>query len=237
VYKPELAASFLPNHHADQLKTLKEKYFADPTTIPEVVILTPAGMVEERRIEFGAMTDAPADPSVPWAGIRVERLSFRSSQLTATQWKILMGAIGEDDSLYLQVINQILRECREQKRPITVDTIKAGVEASKLPQTDKDRAEIRLRLASEYIADDGPELGSWLKRSRLTIIDLRDEFIQKREALSLAIVLLQLFADTTEADGSPLQKLFVLDEAHKYLTDPHLVEYLTEIIREMPRRS
>lgn len=239
VYKPELAASFLKNNKPDQLASLKNQYGADPAAINEMLILAPKGMVQDRREEFGAITPESNDPHAPWSGIRAEPIAFASDKLTATQWKILMGAIGETDSLYLQVINQILRECRDQKHPITTTTIREGIKARAhlLSKADLDLSEIRLRLAEEYVHDEAPHVASWIKRGRMVIIDLRDEFIQKKEALSLAIVMLQLFSDATDSDGGHLQKLFVLDEAHKYMQDKTLVEYLTEIIREMRHKA
>jgi hypothetical protein len=57
---------------------------------------------------------------------------------------------------------------------------------------------------------------------RLIIVDLRDEFIEKDEALGLFVVLLQIFSEATYEDH-PFNKLVVFDEAHKYIESPDLV--------------
>jgi DNA phosphorothioation-dependent restriction protein DptH len=218
-YKPEMAASLLPNDHAAQRALLKERYGADPAGVAEVLLLAPSDLVATRRAEFPGVTCA--------------RLAFHPSELTAMHWKILMGAVGEDDSLYFQVMNQILRRHREG---VTIERIQADVAASELSRADQDRASVRLRLAADFIDPAAPLIGDYLKRGRLVIVDLRDEYIQKKEALALAIVLLQVFADTTDA-GKPIQKIFTFDEAHKYLRDEFLVDILTETIREMRHKA
>ena len=58
-----------------------------------------------------------------------------------------------------------------------------------------------------------------IRPGRLVIVDLRDEFIEKDEALGLFVVLLQLFADAT-FQGQSFNKLVVFDEAHKYIGNP-----------------
>jgi DNA phosphorothioation-dependent restriction protein DptH len=68
------------------------------------------------------------------------------------------------------------------------------------------------------------------------IVDLRDEFIDKDEALGLFVVLLQLFADATY-DGRQFNKLVVFDEAHKYIDSPDLVAGLVSVVREMRHKG
>jgi hypothetical protein len=218
IYKPEFASSILPNDIAAQVATLKQKYGADPGRVEDCILLAPKDMVAARREEF--------------PGIACFPLAFSSAELQAGHWKILMGAVGEDDSMYFQVMNQILRRHRGDT---TVAKVRADIDTSYLCEADKDKARIRLSLAAEYI-DDDVRVKDYIKPGRLVLVDLRDEYIQKKEALSLLIVLLQLFADTTD-NGKPLQKFVVFDEAHKYMRDPSLVDSLTETIREMRHKS
>ena len=93
----------------------------------------------------------------------------------------------------------------------------------------------RLDLAAEYI-DDNAHLGEVIRPGRLVIVDLRDEFIEKDEALGLFVVLLQLFADVRYA-GESFNKLVVFDEAHKYIESPDLVASLIEVVREMRHKG
>ena len=68
------------------------------------------------------------------------------------------------------------------------------------------------------------------------IVDLRDELIEKDEALGLFVVLLQMFAETTY-QGRRFNKLVVFDEAHKYIDSPDLVAGLVEVVREMRHKG
>ena len=94
---------------------------------------------------------------------------------------------------------------------------------------------MRLDLASEYI-NDATSLTDMVKPGRLIIVDLRDEFIEKDEALGLFVVLLQLFADA-RFEGRSFNKLVVFDEAHKYIESPDLVAGLIEVVREMRHKG
>lgn len=94
---------------------------------------------------------------------------------------------------------------------------------------------MRLDLAANYI-DDAARLCQVIRPGRLVIVDLRDEFIEKDEALGLFVVLLQLFADAT-FNGQQFNKLVVFDEAHKYIDSPDLVAGLVSVVREMRHKG
>ena len=70
-----------------------------------------------------------------------------------------------------------------------------------------------------------------LKPGRLIIVDLRDEFIDKDEALGLFVVMLNIFANAGHDDG--YNKLIVFDEAHKYMDNPDLTSHIVDVIRQM----
>ena len=69
----------------------------------------------------------------------------------------------------------------------------------------------------------------------MIIVDLRDEFIEKDEALGLFVVLMQLFADAQRE--ARFNKLVVFDEAHKYIDSPDLVDGLVSSVREMRHKG
>ena len=217
-YRPEFATAIQPNDQHAQIDQLRSRYQAQPAAVDDCWLLAPADLVAARSREF--------------PGIQVRPLTFAARELQAGHWRILMGALGEEDSLYLQVMNQILKRHRQA---LTVEMIARDIETSQLEAADRDRARVRLALAAQYI-DDTVAVSSYLKPGRLLLVDLRDEFLQKKEALSLLLVLLQLFADRDD-HGRPLQKFCVFDEAHKYLRDPALIDCLTETIREMRHKS
>ena len=99
----------------------------------------------------------------------------------------------------------------------------------------KELAQTRLLFASEYI-DDNIRLQDLIRPGRLIIVDLRDEYIEKDEALGLFVVMLQVFSEATY-QGRPFNKLVVFDEAHKYIENDDLVSGLVEVVRDMRHKG
>jgi DNA helicase HerA-like ATPase len=124
---------------------------------------------------------------------------------------------------------------RKLRNNISLQAIEEGIENSSLSDHLKDTALTRLQFAGEYI-DDKQELQSFIRPGRLIIVDLRDEFIEKDEALGLFLVMLQIFSEATNA-GTPFNKLVVFDEAHKYIDNDDLVAGLVEVVREMRHKG
>lgn len=216
-YKPEFTSMVGANNVEDQVRSLKEVYGAEPKALADVVLLVPANKIEERRAEY--------------PGIKVLPLQFAASELKASHWKFLMGAVG-NQATYIRQIMRIMKSMRDD---ISLEGLRAGIEASSVPDHLKDLAKMRLDLASEYI-NDATSLTEVVKPGRLIVVDLRDEFIEKDEALGLFVVLLQLFADA-RIDGHSFNKLVVFDEAHKYIESPDLVAGLIEVVREMRHKG
>jgi DNA helicase HerA-like ATPase len=118
---------------------------------------------------------------------------------------------------------------------VTIDALRQGIQNSRLSDNPKDLADERLNLAADYISDTSA-ITALVRPGRLIIVDLRDELIEKDEALGLFVVLLQLFAEA-KIDGKPFNKLVVFDEAHKYIDSPDLVAGLVEVVREMRHKG
>jgi DNA helicase HerA-like ATPase len=118
---------------------------------------------------------------------------------------------------------------------LTLSGLRAAVDGAGFTDNLRDLAMMRLDLASTYL-DDSVRISEVIKPGRLVIVDLRDEFIEKDEALGLFVVLLQLFSDATY-EGEFFNKLVVFDEAHKYIQSPDLVEGLIGVVREMRHKG
>ena len=216
-YKPEFTSMALPNAADAEVAALRTQYGAAPTALRDLVILTPAAKVRERRAEY--------------PGIEVMPIAFAAAELNASHWKFLMGAVGSQ-SMYIRQIALIMKRLRGE---LTLEALRRGVQESALSESLKELAGLRLEFAEEYI-DDTYRLTEILRPGRLVIVDLRDEFIDKDEALGLFVVLLQMFADTTY-QGRRFNKLVVFDEAHKYIGSPDLVAGLIEVVREMRHKG
>ncbi|MET7283305.1 hypothetical protein ABZS29_34080 [Kribbella sp. NPDC005582] len=216
-YAPEFTSMIKPNDQDAQLAILRNRYGAEPNALDDVVLLTPAAQVVERRAEF--------------PGVDVQPLLFGSGELQAAHWSFLLGAVG-NQAMYIRQLKQIFRANRAS---LSLDTIRRGVGASTMADNMKDLAFQRLDLAAEYI-DDSVRISDYVRPGRLIIVDLRDEYIEKDESLGLFVVLMQLFAEATDTDGR-FNKLVVFDEAHKYIDSPDLVDVLVESVREMRHKG
>lgn len=216
-YKPEFTSMVHPNSDEGQLRSLRERYGAEPRALEDVALLVPADKLDERRAEY--------------PGIDVHPLKFAANELQASHWRFLMGAVG-NQATYIRQLNRVMKQLRHD---LTLAGLRQGIDGSPLPDHLKDMARMRLDLAAEYI-DDSVCLSDLIHPGRLIIVDLRDEFIEKDEALGLFVVLLQLFADA-KYQGKAFNKLVVFDEAHKYIESPDLVAGLVEVVREMRHKG
>ncbi len=221
-YRPEFTSMVAPNSEAAQVKALKETFGAEPRALSDVLLLAPADKLEERTEEY--------------PGLKVRPLKFGAAELQTSHWRFLMGAVG-NQATYIRQLNRVMKSLRED---LTLERLNQGIEASSLSDHLKGMAKMRLELASEYI-DDSIRLKDEIRPGRLIIVDLRDEFIEKDEALGLFVVLLQLFADAKYRDAQGAErsfnKLVVFDEAHKYIENPDLVTGLVEVVREMRHKG
>ncbi|WP_374499689.1 hypothetical protein [Pseudoxanthomonas sp.] len=221
-YRPEFTSMVAANSEAAQVKSLKETFGAEPRALSDVLLLAPVDKLDERKQEY--------------PGIEVRPLKFGAAELQTSHWRFLMGAVG-NQATYIRQLNRVMKSLRDD---LTLEGLNQGIEGSSLPDHLKGMAKMRLELAAEYI-DDSVRLKDEIRPGRLIIVDLRDEFIEKDEALGLFVVLLQLFADAKYRDAQGAEhsfnKLVVFDEAHKYIESPDLVAGLIEVVREMRHKG
>jgi len=216
-YKPEFTSMNRPNDDVRAIEDLAAEFHAGPAALRDMVLLVPAGKFEARRAEY--------------PDVEVLPLKFASSELQAGHWRFLMGAVG-NQATYIRKLNQVMRSMRDD---LTLAGLRSAIEHAGLPDNLNELANLRLDLAAEYI-DDSARLRDVVRPGRLVIVDLRDEFIEKDEALGLFVVLLQIFGDAT-FEGKNFNKLVVFDEAHKYIGNPDLVDGLVSVVREMRHKG
>jgi hypothetical protein len=216
-YAPEFTSMIRPNSDASQRAALRVHYGAEPACLEDVVLLVPEENIDERKEEF--------------PGIEIRPLAFASSELKISHWRFLMGAIG-NQATYLRQINRIIKENR---RNLTLDAIRRGIDDSELADHLKKQAKSRLELA-EIFVDDTARLRDLVRPGRLIIVDVRSDDIVKDDALGLFVVLMQLFAEA-RGGGESFNKLVVFDEAHKYADNGDLVAGLVSSVREMRHKG
>jgi DNA phosphorothioation-dependent restriction protein DptH len=217
-YKPEFTSMVNANDKESQIRVLQERYGAIPVALKDIVLVVPPGTFEERKAEY--------------SGLTVKPLYFNPSELKSSHWTYLMGVVG-NDSLYIKQVKNILKSLR---KGVDIQTLEAAIQNANMPDNLKDQAMARLELAEEYIKDGADSLGSLIVPGRLVIVDMRDEHIEREEALGLFVVLLQLFSEVNDSTKR-FNKLFVFDEAHKYMGNSELVNGLIEIVREMRHKG
>lgn len=218
-YEPEFTSMILPNDKENELAKLKARYGAEPDKIEDVIILTPKDKIEERKAEY---------PS-----IKVLPIAFNSKELNVQDWMFILGAIG-NDSTYIRQLKAIMKEHRSN---ITIEALAESVEASELlSNSQKALARQKLSFAREYV-DDGFMMRDVLKPGRLIVVDLRDEFIVKDEALGLFVIMLNIFSAVKNLNGLHFNKFIVFDEAHKYMDNKDLTGNIVTAIREMRHKG
>ena len=172
-YRPEFTSMAAPNRSDAEVEALRNRYGASPRGLSDLVVLAPAAKVEERRAEY--------------PDIEVLPIAFAAMELKASHWKFLMGAVGSQ-SMYIRQLTLIMKKLRGK---LTLAALRQGVRDSALSDYLKELALLRLQFAEDYI-DDARRLTDILRPGRLVIVDLRDELIEKDEALGLFVVLLQM---------------------------------------------
>lgn len=220
-YEPEFTSMIYPNDIDRETNLLKEIYGAEPDNIKDVILLCPSRKVEQRKSEF---------PSVD-----VRPISFTPSELNIRDWQFLMNALG-NSSDYINELNMIMEDLEDDGR-FTIENFKKEIEENDLlSKRDKSLALRRIKFASKYVKDDQP-IKDLLKPGRLLIVDLRDEFIHKDQALGLFVIMLNVFSSITDFNGKSFNKFIVFDEAHKYMDNKDLTSNIVSSIREMRHKG
>jgi DNA phosphorothioation-dependent restriction protein DptH len=216
-YEPEFLAAIAPNNKTREVQRLQSEYQAQPAGLRDLILLVPEAKLEQRRQEH---------PS-----IEVQPIKFSSAELGADSWKFLLGAFG-NDSLYVRQLVAIMRRYRDR---LTLGRLRQEIEEAELSPATRRLAEDRIGLAEPYI-DDQANLRNLLKPGRTIIVDLRDEWLEKEDALGLFVVIMKTFSQAKYM-GKDFNKLMVFDEAHKYITESELIGQVVEIIREMRHQA
>jgi len=214
-YRPEYV-SMINKNDGGEVSELEKLYNASPTAIEDVLVLVPQGKLAQRRAEFPNLSIHP--------------ITFDTTELDIEDWKFLMGVVGSD-AMYVKKMNQVIRRTRGN---LNLNVLYDGIASANLSDAQMDLAKTRLEFAAEYIKD-GSFLNAHIRPGRLIIVDLRDELIEKSEALGLFMVMLKIFSNT-RYEGKPFNKMIVFDEAHKYM-ETAFIDDVVSVVREMRHKG
>ncbi len=219
-YRPEYISLRESNDQKSEIETLAG-LDVSPQGIKEAVIVVPPHKIETRRKEY--------------AGFEVHPLQFNPSELGMDDWLNLIGAPkASSKALYIEELKHLLREL-EKKNTLNIRALYQAIEES--PALNKQTQKIltaRLRIAEQYMCENSA-LKQLIKPGRMTLLDLRDKMLERDEAMRLCLILLKVFSDVREG-GRIMNKLIILDEAHKYLRSGFASE-IEEVVSEAAHRG
>ena len=215
-YAPEFASMGEPNDDVHEVDILRRDYGAAPDALQDVRVLVPDALLAERRAEYPHLSVHP--------------LRLASQEIGLNDWQLLMGLTG-GDQMYARAMNRLFATIRDN---VTIDRLRDAIAASSLTQTQKALATTRVEFAAAYVGDASP-ISEHLLPGRLIVVDLRDQLIAQDEALAIFMVLLRTFGQVER--GEAFNKLFVFDEAHKYMRDPQLRTAIDTAVRERRHRG
>jgi hypothetical protein len=218
-YVPEFASMHAPNDILEDAHTLSVEYGAAPGRITEVTVLAPSDLVEERSADY--------------PDLDVRGLVLSPSELSVNDWRMLMGVEG-GDQLYVRAMGNLFRSLR---RDLSLDALKKAISRSDaLNASQKRLAGTRVEFVEQFVAD-GAGVSELVQPGRLLIVDVRDPWLERENALALFMVMLRLCAQARTPDGRSFNKLIVFDEAHKYMASSSLTGAIVESVREMRHKG
>ncbi len=185
----------------------------------DVIVLVPKNQLDDRT------------PDYP--GCEVRELALAPSELTISDWKLLMGIEG-GNQMYAKSMQQVLQGLGAD---FDLGELRSGIETARMSETQRQIAQFRLDFVERYL-DDGAPVSETMAAGRLVIVDIRDPHIEQTEALALFMVLLNRFAETgRDGGGTSFNKMIVFDEAHKYMKATNLSNAIEEAVREMRHKG
>ena len=218
-YAPEFASMHRPNDRVEDAHTLSVEFEATPSMIDDATVLVPADLVEERSADY---------PDLP-----VSKLVLSPDELSVNDWRMLMGVEG-GDQLYVRAMGNLFRALR---RDLSLRTLKKAISGSDMLNASQKRlAATRVEFVEQFVAD-GARVSDLVQPGRLLIVDVRDPWLERENALALFMVMLRLCAQARTPDGRSFNKLIVFDEAHKYMASSGLTGAIVESVREMRHKG
>jgi hypothetical protein len=216
-YLPEFTSMMNPSREG-RSEELRERLGLLPQGVGNIVVVVPPRVLQVRKSEF--------------PDHQVEPLLFGPDELQLADWKLLMGIEG-GNQMYARAMALVLRGFKENE--LTLTRLREAVEHSDLNKSQKNFAAQRLDFVAPYV-QEGAKVGDLMQSGRLVVVDMRDELIDKAEALALFMVLLNRFTESKRSK-TEFNKLIVFDEAHKYMSESNLTSLITETVREMRHRG
>ncbi|MCB9925598.1 MAG: hypothetical protein H6822_25835 [Planctomycetaceae bacterium] len=211
----EYAGFAKPNSDTDQVTTLFEDYGGQPKAIAEVNVFAFEPEIGRRATEY--------------AGLRTFPIQFRSDELGAEHWEILMKP-PTPQAEYMDIIRDIIQDLFYKEQLTYAKLEQRILSDERMSETQRRRAQNRLSFASRWLCDDRAyDWADVLREGVLNVFDLRMQTLESSEALKLVLIITDLVRRTRNG----VNKLIVFDEAHEYVDSKHLVSELENAITQV----
>ncbi|KAH7101552.1 hypothetical protein BKA62DRAFT_179537 [Auriculariales sp. MPI-PUGE-AT-0066] len=223
-----LAALVFHFDEEDGGRPCKAAYLGTPATdaangphVRRVTVLASSVNLANRRQAYANLENVDVQP-----------LLLSEADITAQRLLTLMG--WSDDAaeklpLYLHIVLQIVREMGPHK--FTYTEFKRRIDAEKLDPTQRMMLNHRLCLLDGFVQPASRPLRSYFSAGEMVLVDLTDPFLNGMLASLLFDIVLTSFMGW----NSPTDRIVVLDEAHKYLSNnesARLSRSIATIIRQ-----
>ncbi len=206
-----------PNDRSDEVEKLRSVYGVSPMCIDAMNIFGYEPELRRRQAEY--------------CGLRTYPIQFRSNELTAEHWEILMKPPpGSRQSEYMEIIRDLIQRLFYEDR-LTFRNLEKHVQTDeRLSDKQRHSAKNRLSFAERWICDERCyEWSDVLKEGVLNIVDLRMQAASSSDALKLCLVITDLVRRTRNG----VNKMVVFDEAHEYVDSKELVVELERAITQI----
>jgi hypothetical protein len=205
----------VPNDKPEDIARLSEKFGVGPANVDTVNVFGYQEELLRRTHEHMGMATYP--------------IQFRSDELSAEHWEILMKPPSKEAE-YMDIIRDIIQKLFYQER-LSFRNLELHIcNDERLSTSQRRRATNRLSFARRWIADKRPyEWNEVLKEGTLNIFDLRMQTMDASEALKLCLIV----TDLVRRVKNGVNKMIVFDEAHEYVDCKELVGELENAITQI----
>ena len=204
-----------PNSKASEVERLRSEYDAEPIGAERVNVFGYGPELLRRGDEYRGI------PTFP--------IQFRSEELGAEHWQILMKPPSTQTE-YMDIIRDIIQKLFYEDR-LTFKNLEKHIQTDdRMSDMQRKRAMNRLSFAAKWISDGRTyEWKDVLASGTLNVFDLRMQTMTASDALKLCLIVTDLVRRTRNG----VNKLIVFDEAHEYVGSKELVGELENAITQI----
>jgi hypothetical protein len=204
-----------PNTQREEVERLRSEYNAEPNGTQDMKVFGYGPELRLRQDEY--------------RGVQTLPIQFRSDELGAEHWEILMKPPNTQTE-YMDIIRDIIQKLYYQER-LTFKNLEKHIQTDeRLSEAQRRKAMNRLSFAEKWISDSREYTWSDVMSSgSFNIFDLRMQTMTGQDALKLCLIITDLVRRTRNG----VNKMIVFDEAHEYVDSKELIGELENAITQI----